>query len=133
MSTRDVFTDRILAVARRLFKDEPERLKKVVDALTDSEADLRSEFGKVVRSVNQRTKKIEINKQGFHSDLTEAARMMHSGLVRAPALPEAKPTVLTVDDSLNAELARERREGAKRASRTMGMDLMRGRIDAFKR
>lgn len=98
--TRDIYTAKILEVARRLFRDEPERLLKVEEALAPEpivpgkpkrQPDLAAELGLVTKSINARTKKIEINKKGFHSNLTEANRMMHSCLLRPPS----KPLVVT--------------------------------------
>lgn len=42
-------------------------------------AELAKDLDRVARTVNQRTKRIEINKQGYHSDLTEALRYAHAG------------------------------------------------------
>jgi uncharacterized sporulation protein YeaH/YhbH (DUF444 family) len=53
---------------------------------------LAREAGRVMKSVNQRTKKIEINKRGYHSDLTEALRYAHhvARAYRAKAPPPPK-------------------------------------------
>lgn len=40
-------------------------------------SELCLDLGRVQRSVNPRTKRLEINKQGYHSDLTEALRYAH--------------------------------------------------------
>jgi hypothetical protein len=69
-----------------------------------------------------------------HSDAVPACRYAFKDAhALAQATRPPKPIATTVEAKLDVELDRERREGAKRASRTMGMDLMRGRIDAFKR
>ncbi len=51
-----------------------------------------SELSKVQKSVNPHTKKIEINKKGHHSDVSESFRYMHHGArhftSKAPKPPE---------------------------------------------
>jgi hypothetical protein len=42
-------------------------------------SELGSDLGRVQRTVNPTTKRIEINKKGFHSDLSEALRYAHHG------------------------------------------------------
>ncbi len=55
-------------------------------------SELGRDLGLVQRTVNQRTRRIEINKKGYHSDLSEAMRYMHHGArhftSKAPPPPE---------------------------------------------
>lgn len=98
------------ALIRRSFADEPEKMESVLELLHTEPASLGTEFGQVVKSVNPRTKKVEINKKGKHSDLSEAGRYMHSGLIRAPGQPAAydqnRPTA--PDELADYELEQER-------------------------
>lgn len=82
-----------IQMAAEHFADDPARRADIFELVNAPPADLASELGLVQKSVNPRTKKIEVNKKGFHSDLSEALRYCHSGLLRAPAPPaEAKPS-----------------------------------------
>lgn len=111
---RDVWTAKILDAARQLYAAEPERLELVEGMLTNRPTkdvpdnkplDLRAELQRVQKSVNQRTKKVEINKRGLHSDGSEAFRYMVSGFVRGPADPD-QPEV-TDPDELNLRRVQE--------------------------
>lgn len=46
--------------------------------LLPKDSELGSDLARVVRSVNPRTKRVEINKTGYHSDLSEALRYAHA-------------------------------------------------------
>jgi hypothetical protein len=110
LPTRDVWTPRILEAARKLYEAEPDRLAAVESMLlnkprpdipVNTPADLAKELSQVIKSVNPRTKKFEINKRGKHGDASEAFRYMVSGFVRGPAEPEEAP--ITDPDALNEQ------------------------------
>lgn len=100
LPTQDLYTEAMKAAARKLLAGDPERMERVVTALEGCEcekcrkanpgipgpirADIRKEINLVSKSVDPKTHRVVINKRGFHSDLTEAMRYMHSGMVRAP-------------------------------------------------
>lgn len=125
--TRDVVTPLLLEAAERLYEGDPERLEAVrgmllntptKDVPKNSPADLATELGQVIKTVNPRTKKFEINKRGKHSDLTEALRYCHSGLLRAPGEP-AEPVVTdpeaVYEAKIQAQIANhERNKGRRR-------------------
>lgn len=73
----DDVTQRLVEKVERMGWDErrKDNVRKLI--LLEKPADLASESGKVAKTINPRTKKVEINKKGFHSDLTEALRYMH--------------------------------------------------------
>lgn len=57
---------------------DPERDKRVRQLIiAGATAELAPELGRVTKTVNPRTKKVEINKRGFHSDLSESLRYGH--------------------------------------------------------
>lgn len=108
LATKDVYTDRIIKAAEKLYEAEPDRLLKVrmmlLNVPTETnprnvKLDLPTELGQVIKTVNEKTRKFEVNKRGKHSDGTEACRYMVSGFVRSPALPEKK-RVLTDDERI---------------------------------
>jgi hypothetical protein len=80
--------DATAAMARELFADDKDRLEAVLEILEEEPADLGTELGQVVKSTNPRTKKVEINKKGKHSDLSEGFRYMHDDMQQAPSRPE---------------------------------------------
>ena len=126
LPTRDVVTPKLVEAAERIYEGDPERLKAVLamllntprpDIPKNAPADLGTELGQVIKSVNPRTKKVEINKRGKHSDLTEALRYCHSGLVRAPGEP-AEPVITDQDElyerKIRAQVAQFERNKARR-------------------
>jgi len=146
LPTQDLYTAKIAAAARRLFasepkrlvvvlamlgvdhdetaamardllaKDDPDRLKAVLEMLEAEPADLGTELGQVVKSTNPRTKKVEINKKGKHSDLSEGFRYMHADMQQAPSKPEAIDPRRPTDPQAAAAYDREmayRKERAK--------------------
>jgi hypothetical protein len=80
--------DATAAMAREVFADDKDRLEAVLEILEEEPADLGTELGQVVKSTNPRTKKVEINKKGKHSDLSEGFRYMHDDMQQAPSRPE---------------------------------------------
>lgn len=70
--------ERTLAVLTRKGPWDGARKERIRKLLREP-SDLSSEIGRVAKSLNQRTKRFEINKHGFHSDLSEANRYAHHG------------------------------------------------------
>lgn len=103
------------AMARDVFADEPERLAAVLEMLNAEPADLGAELGQVVKSTNPRTKKVEINKKGKHSDLSEGFRYMHADMQQAPSKPEALDPRRPADPQAAAAYDREMAYRAERA------------------
>lgn len=97
------------ALARRVFVDAEDaaRLESVLEMLHADPADLGAELGQVVKSVNPRTKKVEINKKGKHSDLSEGLRYMHADMSRAPSKPAAHDPRRPTDPQAAAAYDRE--------------------------
>lgn len=57
-------------------------------------SELGQDLGRVQRSVNLTTKRVEINKVGYHSDLSEALRYAHAGARHfAAKAPKPEPTL----------------------------------------
>lgn len=54
-------------------------------------SELGSDLGKVQRTVNRNTMRVEINKKGYHSDLSEALRYAHHGARHWAAKPPKPP------------------------------------------
>lgn len=54
-------------------------------------AELGADLGRVQRTINQHTKRVEINKKGYHSDLSEALRYAHHGARHWAAKPPKPP------------------------------------------
>jgi hypothetical protein len=111
--------DTTAAMARRLFAgpEDTERLASVLELLEVDPVDLGEELGQVVKSVNPRTKKVEINKKGKHSDLSEGVRYMHADMQQAPSRPEALDPRRPTDPQAAAAYDREmawRKEHAER-------------------
>jgi hypothetical protein len=94
--TRDVETEVVKAAAG------PESAKM----FEGTDGTLASEAGRVMKTVNARTKKVEINKRGYHSDLTEAMRYAHH-VSRAYRSKDRTPKKLTLDEE------RDRREAER--------------------
>jgi hypothetical protein len=94
----------VTAEAHRLFADDAARLAAVLEMVNAEPPTLAAELGQVVKSVNQRTKKLEINKKGFHGNKSEALRYVHAGLIRAPAHPEAPPVHLDPEAAAEARI-----------------------------
>lgn len=68
------------------------RVRRIIEAGAAA-FDIAGDSGKVATSVNQRTRKKEINKKGFHSDATETGRYMHHAAWHFLArTPKVEPT-----------------------------------------
>lgn len=119
LPTQDLHTAQIVAAAERLLAGEPERLAKVKEALYPNDADVAKECGLVLRTLNNRTKKMEIGKRGFHSDLTEALRYCHSALLRVPSAPGDAPKPMHRVMAKNEETERKWREQRDRNNNTL--------------
>lgn len=76
--------------------DWDDRRKERVRTMIESgaaQANIAKDAGKVTKTVNPRTRKVEINKKGFHSDLTECGRYMHHAAFHFLAKkPKPEPT-----------------------------------------
>jgi hypothetical protein len=81
LPTVDLITPLLLAEVNRMDWDErlKDRVRKLLTPDPDEPASIARDSGKVGKTINPRTGKVEINKKGFHSDLTEANRYMHHG------------------------------------------------------
>jgi hypothetical protein len=128
LATQDMWTDKIVDVARKVYAAEPERFARVESLLLNrptpsnprnAKLDLAKELGQVLKSVNPTTKKVEVNKRGKHSDGSEACRYMVSGFVRAPAIPE-KPKPTTEDERIRLQDMEYARKQAKMRRRPFG-------------
>lgn len=71
---------------------------------------LGDDLGKVLRTVNPTTRRVEINKKGFHSDLSEALRYAHHAARHWAAKP---PKGEETRDERRLRADRERREKEK--------------------
>lgn len=79
LPTSDVEAARVARAMRERLESRPEHLAKSMALLTDDAADLGAELAQVAKTANPRTKRVEINKTGYHSDLSEALRYAHHG------------------------------------------------------
>lgn len=105
------------AEIRERFADRPERLAALLECLHESqEFTLGQELGKVSKTINPRTKKLEFNKKGFHSDKSEALRYGHAALTRSAADPRKAPPETDPDKRRHNEITAylNRREENKR-------------------
>ncbi len=100
LPTIDLITPLLLAELGRMDWDErvKERVRQLLTPDPEEPASIAADSGKVGKILNLRTGKVEINKKGFHSDLTEANRYMHHAArhYRAeppPAPPSSDPDV----------------------------------------
>lgn len=134
LPTVDLWTDKIAAVARRRFAAEPRKIyavlvmlgvakdecrikvrelwpdgdpkrARLLEAIERDRVNLGKELQTVVKSVNPRTGKLEINKRGKHSDASEACRYMRHGLVQVPA-PAIPVDTRSDDDKRRDEITR---------------------------
>lgn len=113
LPTVDVETPRVLRAMQDRLAERPEYLAATAALLApdnDNGNDLAGELGQVVKAVNAHTRKAEINKKGFHSDLSEALRYAHHG---AQNWLGREKKLLTEDE----ERRRRRLETARRQSR----------------
>ncbi len=96
LPTVDVVTPLLLAEVDRMPWDE-RRKDRVRRLLTPPEpASIADDAGKVTKTL--RNGKVEINKKGFHSDLTECKRYMHSAAWHFRAEPPAAPPPTDPDE-----------------------------------
>jgi len=75
--TEDIETPRLIEAAKARYKNDDHKLRRCLELLEPDGTTFQVDAGKVQKSVNPRTRKIEINKKGFHSDLTESTRYAH--------------------------------------------------------
>jgi hypothetical protein len=76
--------------------------------LIPASSELASDLGRVQRTVNQHTKRVEINKKGYHSDLSEALRYAHHG-ARHWAAKAPKPAETRDERRARQDMEYERR------------------------
>jgi hypothetical protein len=82
LPTADVETPRVARAMRDRLAERPAELAKALALLAPDPVhgnDLAGELPQVAKTANQRTRKPEIGKKGFHSDLSEAMRYAHHG------------------------------------------------------
>jgi hypothetical protein len=100
--------DDTAAEAQRLFAEKkPERLVAVLEILVAKPASLAAELPHVPKALDPRTGKLVVNKKGkgtIHSDVSEALRYCHSGLIRSPAYPETPPAHLDPEAEAEARV-----------------------------
>lgn len=102
---------KVEATIRKLHAADPEKVERLVKLLhPKSPPNLPKELGMVTKERNPRTGKVEINKKGFHSDLSESLRYARAvafhDLARAPK-PEPTP-----EEARRARIIKRRQEEA---------------------
>lgn len=101
-------------MAHDLFANDPRRLADVLELLSVAPVELGAELANVVKSVHPRTKRVQINKTGKHSDVSEALRYLHAGLLRTSAEPEELPPKEDPDEVRHNEITRMLEERERR-------------------
>lgn len=79
LPTVDVETPRVVATTRERLAARPGELAAALGLLLDAAPDLPAELASVARSVHPRTRKLSINTQSRHVDISEALRYAHHG------------------------------------------------------
>lgn len=108
LATADMYTVAVEMAIRKRFAADLAKVERLVGLLYPKErASLPRELGMVTRSINAHTLKAEINKRGFHSDLSESLRYSHAGALHFYAKPPVeKPRA----EALRERYTRRRRE-----------------------